>query len=184
MDTYSNRASSLFTTFTTVLFVVATMNHLTSYFHSASPVATISAPQAGSIEYSEFKPFQADQVKFEFDLSVDLTSEYNWNVNQLYVFIVASYETNKNKKNEVVVFDKILRDVKEFKFKLKNIKNKYMLRDEFRGTLAGKTVTLSVRYQIMPIFGLLRIVNLPSTTSFTVPKAYNGATGSSGTKKR
>jgi signal peptidase complex subunit 3 len=184
MDTYSNRASSLFTTFTTVLFVVATLNHLTSYFHSSSPVATIGVPRVSSIEYSEFKPFQADQVKFEFDLSVDLSTEYNWNVNQLYVFVVASYETTKNKKNEVVVFDKILRDVKDFKFKLSNAKNKYMLRDEFKGTLAGKKISLSVRYQVMPIFGLLKIINLPATGSFTVPGSYTVETATKAGNKR
>ena len=186
MDSYSNRTSTLFTTFTTALFVFATLNHLTSYFYHPNPIGTVSVSQGGVVEYSEFKPYSADQVKFEFDLKVDLRSEYNWNVNQLYVFVVASYSTSRNSKNEVVIYDRILRDVADYKFSLNSIKNKYVLRDEFKNTLAGRTVELKIRYQVMPIFGLLRIKELPSTGTLVVPKEYNRSTdeGSKRSKSR
>lgn len=172
MDSYSNRASSLFTTFTRVLFTVATLNHFTSYFYSPAPVGTVALAKSGSIEYTEFKTYKADQVMLDFDLHVDLATEKNWNVNQLYVFVVASYETTKNNKNEIIIFDKILGDQSEFKFTLRNIKNKYMLRDEFKETLAGQHVSVSIRYQVMPIFGLLRIKEIPVKGGFTIPAEY------------
>lgn len=184
MDSYSNRASSLFTTFTSVLFAVATLNHLTSYFYSPAPLATISIPANSVVEYSYFKSYKADQLRFEFDLSLDLTSEYNWNVNQIYVFVVATYETKSNKKNEVVVYDNILREFKDYKLILKNSRNKYVLRDEFAGTLGGLDVTLTIRYQVMPIFGLLQIKELPSKVHFRVPMEYTKGVEASGTKRR
>lgn len=184
MDSYSNRASSLFTTFTSVLFAVATLNHLTSYFYSPAPLATISIPGNSVVEYSYFKSYKADQLKFEFDLSLDLTSEYNWNVNQIYIFVVATYETKNNKKNEVVVYDNILREFKDYKLTLKNARNKYILRDEFAGTLANLDVTLTVRYQVMPIFGLLQIKELPNKVHFRVPTEYTKGAENSGTKRR
>ena len=174
MDSYNNRVSTLFTAFTTALFVVATLNHFTSYFYQPAPVGTITP--TGWIEYSNYKSYDSDQVKFEFDLAVDLRSEYNWNVNQIYVFVVATYETDKNTKNEVVIYDRILKTLKDFKFTFKEIKNKYMLRDEFKGTLAGRTIELKIRYQLMPIFGFLRIKELPVTGKITVPKEYNSGT--------
>ena len=173
MDSYSNRASSLFTTFTSVLFTVAALNHLTSYFNSPHPTGSIALAKGSTVEYSEFKQYRADQVRFEFDLTADLTSEYNWNVNQLYVYVVATYSTSKAEKNEVVVYDKIIKNFDEFKLNLKNVKSKYVLRDEFKGTLAGKKVTLVLRYQVMPIFGLLRLKEVPMHGSFTVPAEYN-----------
>ena len=184
MDTYSNRTSTLFTTFTTVLFTVAALNHLTSYFYSSSPVASIAVTTGSTIDFTEYKPYKADQVKFDFDLSIDLTSVNNWNVNQLYVFVVASYETSKNDKNEIVVYDRILRDVSEFKFTLKNVKNKYVLRDEFKGTLAGKKIKLSVRYQVMPVFGILWVKEVPVQGEFTIPDAYTSTATNGKTKKR
>jgi signal peptidase complex subunit 3 len=184
MDTYSNRASSLFTSFSTVLFTIASLSHLTSYFYSPQPTASIALSSGATIEYTEYKPYKADQVKFDFDLSVDLTSENNWNVNQIYLFIVATYETTKNSKNEVVIYDRILRDVSEFKFSMKKIKNKYLLRDEFRETLAGKNIELVVRYQIMPIFGLLRIKEVPIHGQFSIPQDYTSATGNKSSKKK
>ena len=119
MDSYSNRTSSIFTTFTTVLFTFATLNHLTYYFHPTSPTATVRVSREHNLVFSEFKNYNAEQVKFDLDISVDLRTEYSWNVNQ---FVVASYETAKNTRNEVVVFDKILREKKDYKFDLKQQK--------------------------------------------------------------
>jgi signal peptidase complex subunit 3 len=183
METYSNRASSLFTTFTTVLFVVACLNHFTSYFYSADPHGEIKVNTDSTIEYSEYKTYKADQARFNFDLSVDLTSEMNWNVNQIYLFVVASYETKKNKKNEVVIYDRILRSVDEFKFGMKNAKVKYPLRDEHTSTLAGKTVTLAIRYQVMPIFGLMRVSELPNKATLEIPSEYTSS-GQTKNKKK
>lgn len=177
MDSYSNRASSLFTTFTTVLFTFAALNHLTYYFTSPSPIATVQLPVSDAItEFSEYKQYKADQVKFDFDLSYDLSTEYNWNVNQIYLYVVASYETSKNKRNEIVVYDTIIQDQSEYKARFHRVKSRYILRDEYKGLLAGKNVHLSVRYQVMPVFGLLQIKNahLSSTSrpTFTVPEKY------------
>ena len=184
MDSYSNRASSLFTTFTSVLFALATLNHITSYFYSPNPIAKLSISKDSATEYSLYKSYKGDQVKFDFDLSLDLTTEYNWNVKQIYLFVVATYETKKNQKNEVVVYDNILKDFKDLKFKISKSKVKYALRDEFQGTLSDVEITLSVRYQVMPIFGLLRIKELPDKTKFRVPQEYNKDAATSGGKRR
>ncbi len=167
MDSYSNRASSLFTTFTTVLFTFALLSHVTYYFTAPSPSATLKVSGTSITDFSEYKQYKADQLKFDFEVSYDLSSEFNWNVNQLYLYVVASYETEKNKRNEVVVFDKIIRDKADYKSSssLQKIKSKYVLRDEYKGLLAGKKLQLSVRYQVMPIFGLLRNKDIPLSTS-------------------
>ncbi len=178
MDSYSNRASSLFTTFTTVLFTVAVLNHLTSYVCSPTPTGRITMSDHGILEYSEFKQFKADQIKFDFDMTLDLTSEYNWNVNQIYVFVVASYETSRNSKNEVVIYDRIIKEFNEYKLYMRLIRTKYSLRDEFKGLLGGKKVTLSIRYQVMPIFGVLSIKELPAVGEFMVPHAYSSGVAS------
>ena len=174
MDSYSSRTSSIFTTFTTVLFTFATLNHLTYYIHPTSPTGSVQISSASNLVFSEYKHYNADQVKFDIDLSVDLRSEYSWNVNQLYLFVVASYETSKNKRNEIVVFDKILRDIKDFKVNLKQQKVKYLLRDEFKNTLGGKKVTLSVKYQVMPVFGIMWTKEVPkASTELIIPKDYS-----------
>ena len=125
------------------------------------------------MEFTEYRQFKADQVRFDFDLSLDLSTEYSWNVNQLYVLVVASYETSKNSRNEIIVYDKILRNFKDYKLNIKQTKIKYPLRDEFQKTLAGKNVQLSVRYQVMPIFGLMQTKQVAGATAkFTVPNQY------------
>lgn len=184
METYSSRGSSLFTTFSTVLFTIASLNHFTSYFYHASPSGSISVVESSKVDFAEFKPYHADQVRFSFDMSVDLSTEYNWNVNQIYLFVVATYETDKNKKNEVVIYDRILRTVEEFSFSLKNQRVKYPLRDEHKNTLAGRKVKLSIRYQLMPIFGFMRIRELPSESTFKIPDEYNAVESKGKSEKK
>ena len=174
MDSYSNRTSSIFTTFTTVLFTFAALNHFTHYFHPTSPTASVHLSKTPNLAFSEFKNYKADQVKFDIDLSVDVRSEYSWNVNQLYLFVTATYETSKNSRNEIVVFDKIIRDKKDYKFDLKQQKIKYFLRDEYKNTLGGKKIKLSVKYQVMPIFGLMWTKEIPnSSVDMVVPSDYS-----------
>ena len=41
-----------------------------------------------------------DQGMLSFNLEHDLSSEFNWNMNQLFVYMVASYNNTSNKRNE------------------------------------------------------------------------------------
>lgn len=134
---------------------------------------TIKLAASPNLEFTEFKQYKADQVRFDFDLSLDLSTEYSWNVNQLYVFVVASYETSKNERNEIIIYDKIVRELKDYKINLKQARIKYPLRDEHRNTLAGKNVQLSVRYQVMPVFGLMQTKDVPKAVAkLTIPNQY------------
>jgi len=38
-----------------------------------------------------------------FDLNADLTPVFNWNVKQLFVYLVAEYKTKNNQVNQVFI---------------------------------------------------------------------------------
>ena len=43
-----------------------------------------------------------------FDLNADLRSIFSWNTKQLFVYVQAEYETEDNKRNEIVLWDSII----------------------------------------------------------------------------
>ena len=52
-----------------------------------------------------------DRALLSFDIHADMRPAFHWNIKQLFVYVVASYETESKKVNQVVVWDKILEAV-------------------------------------------------------------------------
>lgn len=99
-----------------------------------------------------------DRALLSFDIDVDLQPAFHWNIKQLFVFVVASYETKKNPVNQVVLWDKIV-EAKDgpdnMIIKEKGVFCKYALIDQRGGGLRGKNVTLSLYWDHMPLTGFL-----------------------------
>jgi signal peptidase complex subunit 3 len=114
-----------------------------------------------------------DRALLSFDIKVDLTPAFHWNVKQLFVYVVANYETT-GRLNQVVLWDKIV----EAKDPIKiidetNVFVKYGLVDQ-GDELRGKEVTLQLQWDHMPITGLLHMDEQPISTAstFELPPSY------------
>ena len=147
-------------------------------FHQPTPVLT--KLRINSLR--DLKPLRMryakrnmDRAMFTFDLEADLSSVFDWNVKQIFVYVTANYSTPSNKENEVVIWDKIIQTADDAKIVEHNTLNKYNLIDQY-DELRGSTVDLSLRWDVMPITGILymdrrfpnddqRSVELPSTYS-------------------
>lgn len=114
-----------------------------------------------------------DRALLSFDLNVDLTPAFHWNIKQLFVYVVAVYET-QGRTNEVVLWDKIVEAGDPKVLKEKNTFVKYALVDKRGGELRGKDVTLQLQWDHMPITGLLYLdkQNLETASHFQLPAEY------------
>jgi signal peptidase complex subunit 3 len=138
-----------------------------------------------------------DRALLSFDLKVDLTPAFHWNIKQIFVYVVASYETSdeyddynadstgstskKTKKakrkgkrtNQVVLWDKIVEATDPKLMDEENIFVKYALVDQ-GAALRSKKVTLQLQWDHMPITGLLyrneQAIDIAST--FQLPAEY------------
>jgi signal peptidase complex subunit 3 len=118
-----------------------------------------------------------------FDLTVDLTPAFHWNIKQLFVYVVAIYETpdrvgrrrgKTTRTNQVVLWDKIIEaDDPNKKIDEKSIFVKYALVDQ-GAELRGKEVKLQLQWDHMPITGLLHMdgQSFDNCSSFTLPEEY------------
>merc|ERR1719245_1830268 len=128
-----------------------------------------------------------DQCMLSFDLQHNLSSEFNWNMNQLFVYIVASYNSTSNSRNEVTLWDRIAADPQEALLSAKQLNVEYLLRDQYN-ELRGRNIRLHIRYRTMPITGLMYTKEI-ATTDFKASSKYfhdstKTAPGSTDKKKR
>jgi len=112
----------------------------------------------------------SDQSNVSFDLEADFRELFHWNMNQLFVYVTASFETEKNKRNEVTIWDQIIQDKDEAVLSLKNVTNEYPIRDQYR-SLRGRNIELIVNYRTMPITGLMH-THEAARSVFVSPNNY------------
>ncbi|TMW62230.1 hypothetical protein Poli38472_009723 [Pythium oligandrum] len=165
------RANALLFTSLTVMAVMCTLTTLTTFWHEDAPVVRkLAVHKVDSLRnYRD----RMDRATLSFDLDADLSSVFNWNVKQLFVYVVAEYASKSNAVNQVVIWDKIVRtpDVaRELQFE--NERVEYFLSDE-RDELRGANVTLRLEWDIMPVCGRL-FVHTQGRSSFVLPDKYMG----------
>ena len=113
-----------------------------------------------------------DRALLSFDLKVDLTPAFHWNIKQLFVYVVAVYETN-GRFNQVALWDRIVQADDPKLIDETNVFVKYALVDH-GDELRGKDVTLQLQWDHMPITGLLHMDMQPMKTAskFVLPEEY------------
>lgn len=113
-----------------------------------------------------------DRALLSFDLKVDLTPAFHWNIKQLFVYVVAIYET-EGRHNEIVLWDKIVEAGDNKIIDEKEVFVKYALSDQ-KDELRGKEVKLQLQWDHMPITGLLFMDGQPkeSSSTFMLPNEY------------
>jgi signal peptidase complex subunit 3 len=133
-----------------------------------------------------------DRALLSFDIDVDLEPAFHWNVKQLFVYVVAHYDTPASsssssssstsssqvlpaRNNQVVLWDKIVESTDPVKrITETNIFVKYALIDA-GAMLRGQTVKLQLQWDHMPITGMLHVDQQPLETasSFVLPSEYS-----------
>lgn len=99
-------------------------------------------------------------AELRFDLNADFAPLFHWNAKQIYLYLVLEYETADNKRNEMIVWDKIIQSpavsgyADGAKLSTRNARNKYPIAD-IADQLNGKEATLSVRWNTVSHVGKL-----------------------------
>eukprot|EP00574_Skeletonema_japonicum_P013312 CAMPEP_0201726364 /NCGR_PEP_ID=MMETSP0593-20130828/9406_1 /ASSEMBLY_ACC=CAM_ASM_000672 /TAXON_ID=267983 /ORGANISM="Skeletonema japonicum, Strain CCMP2506" /LENGTH=176 /DNA_ID=CAMNT_0048217839 /DNA_START=264 /DNA_END=794 /DNA_ORIENTATION=+ len=117
-----------------------------------------------------------DRALLSFDLQADMTPAFHWNIKQLFVYVIATYRTDTNPKNQIVLWDRIIENTDPLEKKQLNEKNvfvKYGLVDQ-GAELRGKEVELSLHWDHMPLTGTLFVGKQKEGTesAFRLPMEY------------
>ncbi|EEY54545.1 signal peptidase complex subunit 3, putative [Phytophthora infestans T30-4] len=166
------RANSVFFTSLMALAIMCTLTAISTYMHEPAPVVRrLEMTKLHSLRNYRDK---ADRATLSFDLDADLSSVFNWNVKQLFVYVMADFETASNSRNQVVVWDKIVQTMEAAsQLQLQDEGVKYFLADQY-DELRGANVTLTLEWDIMPVCGRLFVHTSDTKANFAMPDKYQG----------
>ncbi|GLE00293.1 hypothetical protein PINS_up009020 [Pythium insidiosum] len=158
----------------TAIAVLAGLTTLSTYNHVATPV--VRRLELQSLQSLRKYRDNTDRATLTFNLDADLSSVFNWNVKQLFVYVVASFQTPSNEQNEVVIWDRIIqtKDAAATQLTVENEGVEYFLADQ-HDELRGANVTLRLEWDIMPVCGRLFIHSHDQRASFVMPSSYVGS---------
>ncbi|KAL9189551.1 hypothetical protein ACHAXT_009226 [Thalassiosira profunda] len=159
----------------TVLLVSSVLAALSKIGH-----ASAHRPIVHKLDISNLKSLKnhggVDRALLSFDLHADMTPAFHWNIKQLFVYVVATYKTPTNPKNQIVLWDRIIEATDPLNKKIldeKNVFVKYGLVDQ-GAELRGTEVELSLMWDHMPLTGVLDMDGQEAGTgsTFSLPEEY------------
>lgn len=111
-----------------------------------------------------------------FDLNADLSPVFNWNVKQLFVYLVAEYISETNDVNQVILWDHIIRrNIESPMLKLRNENLKYYFWDDGHGLIGNKNVSLKLAWNVIPNAGQLPLWPGSGSYRLTFPDKYTSS---------
>jgi len=173
MHSFLSRLNTLFAFTLTVLAVLTIGVFLSTYFEKYH----------GSVDIGVNKPivkhmtdFSANRKKndlgvLQLNLDMNIDSLFDWNVKQLFLYLIAEYVTPANSLNQVVLWDKIIRRGENARINLRDIATKYYFWDDGEH-LRSNNVTLSLGWNIISNAGRLPHIRANGSTSFVFPDQY------------
>lgn len=130
-------------------------NIILSYF-STEPIVNLS------VEAIRHRPGIEDHfmnrnvrlTDFSMNLDADFNSCFHWNMKQLFLYAVISYENENYSRNEIVIWDRILQKGDSKRISISGMRNKYPVTD-ISDNLPGTNATISLRWNFVPFVGPL-----------------------------
>ena len=155
----TNRLNFLFSVTLSTLFTCCAILASTSYVKSlvspCQPTGKIFSTQNLS-PYTLWDPHpllptsrrHKHTVGIELNIQADFTQCMDWNTKQLFVYAVAEYETELYHRNEVTLWDTIVRNKKDAVFHVPRALE-YRFQDIETGLVPGTNVTVRLKFHQM-----------------------------------
>ncbi|KAJ3065014.1 Signal peptidase complex subunit [Podochytrium sp. JEL0797] len=187
LNSWMNRGNAVVSFFSSVFFGVLAVVAVTGpmlLYSASTPTVNVNMAKA-SVKmgrlgyYYDAKQPMTELATVHFDLKADLTPLFNWNTKQLFVMLVAEYETDSHEFNQVTLWDDIISSKDEAMLKLKRKKCEYPFSD-ISHKVGGLDANLTLQWDIMPYVGLLihdksepKRITLPTVEEKKLKKQQN-----------
>ncbi|XP_077558255.1 signal peptidase complex subunit Spase22-23 [Haemaphysalis longicornis] len=177
MNTVISRANAIFAFTLSVLTALTFCCFLSTAFHRYESEVELQAIKAVVKNVQDFSTARGknDLGFVTFDLKANLTSLFNWNVKQLFLYLTAEYKTENNALNQVVLWDKIIRRGDNAILDYENLNTKYYFWDDGHGLKGNQNVTLTLSWNVIPNAGSLPNILGTGVHSFSFPVEYTSS---------
>ncbi|CAD6188644.1 unnamed protein product [Caenorhabditis auriculariae] len=175
MHSLYSRANALFAFTLWVMAAVTAACFLSTGFvdyNNASVEITFNNPKVRSVVDYASEDERVDQGILDFSIKGDFSDTFNWNVKQLFVYLVAEYKSKNNELNQVVLWDRIIERSRRVVIDERQLKPKYYFMDDGTNLLNHPNVTLVLRYNVVPNAGYLRLAQAENQVIVKFPGTY------------
>ncbi|KAF8625553.1 hypothetical protein AX15_005319 [Amanita polypyramis BW_CC] len=156
MHTAASRINNLFSFLSSCMIALLVAIALSSFVFNPDP--------KGTVDITSLKVYHANARRYQnrkqelafvnFNITADLSSLFHWNTKQLFVYLQAEYDDAQSDKNEVVIWDRIIRRKEDAYINFAG-KNKYMFRDRSSSFRNVPPASFLLKYNVMPYVGIL-----------------------------
>ncbi|KAJ1873023.1 Signal peptidase complex subunit [Coemansia sp. RSA 486] len=174
MYNFLQRLSGITSFAMSTLMALAVVIALTTPFIPSTPTHSLNLHNVQTTTGRMVDPLDkqsrsAEYARLTFDLDADLASMLNWNTKILFAYLAVDYVTDDFETNTVVVWDRIIRNERQAKLKLRKHHNKYLLRN-FAKTFDGASpANLTLYVNPVPYLGIMYDKPLTSV-GFQIPR--------------
>ncbi|UJR28841.1 hypothetical protein I4U23_010065 [Adineta vaga] len=173
MHSFLSRLNTLFAFTLSVLAVLTIGVFLSTYLEEYHETVSISANKPIVKHMTDFSANRKknDLGVLQLNLDMDLNSLFDWNVKQLFLYLIAEYETPSNNLNQVVLWDKIIKRGENARIDVRDMATKYYFWDDGEH-LRSNNVTLTLAWNTISNAGRLLHTRANGSTSFIFPDQY------------
>ncbi|KAI8087565.1 signal peptidase 22kDa subunit [Thamnidium elegans] len=159
----------------TVLAIVALISAISGYGSingkvqvHADNVKINSVTRRYGPENTDYRSSKSEFARLTFDIDADFTPMFNWNTKQVFVTVVAEYQSKNFDRNSVVIWDKIITSKEKANLKLRNVHNKYAMIDVAQKWNYEKA-NLTLVWDVTPYVGILQAGQSNQGSGFVLP---------------
>ncbi|KAJ9077837.1 Signal peptidase complex subunit [Entomophthora muscae] len=91
----------------------------------------------------------------KISIEADLSGLFHWNTKQIFAFVVAEYSNTNYTRNEIVIWDKIIRKPRNARIQVKEQNLKYPITD-ITPKIEQNLINLTLHWDTIPWVGLFR----------------------------
>ncbi|KAJ2157058.1 Signal peptidase complex subunit [Coemansia sp. RSA 552] len=188
MHNLLQRLSSVSSTAMSTLMVLALLIAFSTPLLPSNPTYEVTLHNVQTTTGRQMDPFDktsrsAEYARLTFDVDADLSSMFNWNTKLLFAYITADFRSPGFDTNRVVIWDRIIRNDRQAKLRLRKHHNKYSLRN-YALTFEGiEAANLTLHINPVPYLGIMYdkpVVSIP----LDIPRAPEPEPGSTKAKAR
>lgn len=174
MNNITSRSNVILANTLSVLAICTGLLFLSTFHVKVAPDFEIEINQAqvrNAPDHLSGKRDFLDLSLMDYNLRVDMSRSFHWNVKMIFLYFVAEYTNKDNAINQVVLWDKIVMRGDNKIVELENAASKYFFFDD-GNHLRGRNVTYSLHWNVIPNAGLLPNIRGSRHVSNVLPSHY------------
>lgn len=177
MNSLTTRANAMFAFTITILGVMTALCAFSTFFKPYDQTVNVRINTGRRLVKSvaDFGSGRKtnDLGHISFDLDADFARTFDWNTKELFLYLTAHYTTKDNVKNQVVLWDHIMRRGDPTKLELRNQNTKYYFFDDGFGLKGNPNITLTLTMNVIPNAGVLATATPQTLHQFAFPSTYS-----------